>query len=82
MKKMSIIFFSISILITSSMAVESEGSNANEKFSFIKEIYSEFGVQVMNDEMEKVIRSSPCEYSWEYKKFRRLPSGVKDIYKN
>ena len=48
----------------------------------IKEIYSEFGVQVMNDEMEKVIRSSPCEYSWEYKKFRRLPSGVKDIYKN
>ena len=47
-----------------------------------KEIYSESGVQVMNDEMEKVIRTSPSEYSWEYKKFRRLPSGVKDIYKN
>ena len=47
-----------------------------------KEIYSESGVQVMNDEMEKVIRISPSEYSWEYKKFRRLPSGDKDIYKN
>ena len=47
-----------------------------------KEIYSESGVQVMNDEMEKVIRISPCEYSWEYKKFRRLPSVDKDIYKN
>jgi len=47
-----------------------------------KEIYSESGVQVMNDEMEKVIRISPSEYSWEYKKFRRLPLGDKDIYKN
>ena len=47
-----------------------------------KEIYSESGVQVMNDEMEKVIRISPSEYSWEYKKFRRLPSGDQDIYKN
>ena len=47
-----------------------------------KEIYSESGVQVMNDEMEKVIRISPSEYSWEYKKFRRLPLGGKDIYKN
>ena len=47
-----------------------------------KEIYSESGVQVMNDEMEKVIRISPSEYSWEYKKFRRLASGDQDIYKN
>ena len=47
-----------------------------------KEIYSESGVQVMNNEMEKVIRISPSEYSWEYKKFRRLPLGGKDIYKN
>jgi len=47
-----------------------------------KEIYSESGVQVMNDEMEKAIRISPSEYSWEYKKFRRLPLGGKDIYKN
>ena len=36
-----------------------------------KEIYSESGVQVMNDEMESVIRQSPAEYSWEYKKFKR-----------
>ena len=47
-----------------------------------KEIYSEFGVQVMNDEMESVIRQSPAEYSWEYKKFRRLLSVPQDIYKD
>ncbi len=46
-----------------------------------EEIYSKSGVQVMNDEMEKVIREEPCEYSWEYKKFRRLPLGCEDIYK-
>ena len=45
-------------------------------------IYSEFGVQVMNDEMEAVIRQSPAEYSWEYKKFRRLLSSSQDVYKN
>ena len=43
-------------------------------------IYSEFGVQVMNDEMETVIRQSPAEYSWEYKKFRRLLSEPQDVY--
>ena len=47
-----------------------------------KEIYSESGVQVMNDEMESVIRQSPAEYSWEYKKFRRLLSIPQDIYKD
>ena len=47
-----------------------------------KEIYSESGVQVMNDEMESVIRQSPAEYSWEYKKFRRLLSVPQDIYKD
>ena len=41
MKKISIIFFSAFILISSSMAVESGSANVNEKFSFIKEIYSE-----------------------------------------
>ena len=46
------------------------------------EIYSEFGVQIMNDEMEAVIRQSPAEYSWEYKKFRRLLSAPQDVYKN
>ena len=46
------------------------------------DIYSEFGVQVMNDEMEAVIKQSPAEYSWEYKKFRRLLSTAGDIYKN
>ena len=47
-----------------------------------EEIYSESGVQVMNNQMERVIRKSPSEYSWEYKKFRRLPSPLKDIYKD
>ena len=41
MKKNSIIFFSAFIIISSSMAVESEAINVNEKFAFIKEIYSE-----------------------------------------
>ena len=41
MKKISIILFSTFILISSSMAVESEAINVNEKFAFIKEIYSE-----------------------------------------
>ncbi|MBF12674.1 MAG: hypothetical protein CMC63_10945 [Flavobacteriaceae bacterium] len=45
-------------------------------------IYSEFGVQVMNDEMETVIRQSPAEYSWEYKKFRRLLSAPGDVYRD
>ena len=47
-----------------------------------KSIYSESGVQVMNDEMEAVIRQSPAEYSWEYKKFRRLFSAPHDVYKD
>jgi len=47
-----------------------------------KEIYTESGVQAMNLEMEEVIRQSPSEYSWEYKKFRRLPAPLKDIYKD
>jgi KDO2-lipid IV(A) lauroyltransferase len=47
-----------------------------------KEIYTESGVQAMNLEMEEVIRHSPSEYSWEYKKFRRLPAQLKDIYKD
>ena len=45
-------------------------------------IYSEFGVQVMNDEMEAAIRQSPAEYSWEYKKFRRLLLTPRDVYKD
>ena len=57
--------------------------NIGHVMNFIKpskNIYSEFGVQVMNDEMEAVIRQSPAEYSWEYKKFRRLLSAPQDVY--
>ena len=46
------------------------------------DIYLESGVQVMNNEMELVIKQSPAEYSWEYKKFRRLRSKPKDLYKD
>ena len=35
----------------------------------------------MNAEMEHEIKKSPAEYSWEYKKFRRLSQEPKDIYK-
>ena len=41
MKKISIVFFSAFILISSSMAVESVVQNVNDKFAFIKEIYAE-----------------------------------------
>ena len=40
------------------------------------------GVDVMNEEMEREIKKSPTEYSWEYKKFRRLLSVPQDIYKD
>ena len=45
-------------------------------------IYSSIGVDVMNKEMEQVIKKMPAEYSWEYKKFRKLSSEPKDIYKS
>tara|TARA_Y100001970_G_scaffold47716_1_gene60356 strand:+ start:755 stop:1618 length:864 start_codon:yes stop_codon:yes gene_type:complete len=46
------------------------------------EIYEKNGVDVMNKEMEDQIKKSPREYSWEYKKFRKLSGDIKDIYKN
>ena len=46
------------------------------------EIYEKNGVDVMNKEMEDEIRKSPSEYSWEYKKFRKLSGDIRDIYKN
>ena len=46
-----------------------------------KEIYNNNGVDVMNVEMENEIKKSPTEYSWEYKKFRKLSKEPKDIYK-
>tara|TARA_Y100000768_G_scaffold24556_4_gene16556 strand:+ start:8436 stop:9296 length:861 start_codon:yes stop_codon:yes gene_type:complete len=45
-----------------------------------KEIYEKNGVHVMNKEMEDEIKKSPSEYSWEYKKFRKLSGTMKDIY--
>jgi KDO2-lipid IV(A) lauroyltransferase len=45
-------------------------------------IYGESGVDIMNREMEKEILKRPEEYSWEYKKFRKLSKEPKDIYKN
>ena len=47
-----------------------------------KEIYSDNGVDVMNREMETEIRKCPKEYSWEYKKFRKLSQEPRDIYKD
>jgi len=44
-------------------------------------IYKENGVDVMNKEMESEIRKSPKEYSWEYKKFRKLSDKSVDVYK-
>jgi KDO2-lipid IV(A) lauroyltransferase len=47
-----------------------------------KDIYSDNGVDIMNADMENEIKKSPAEYSWEYKKFRRLSQEPKDIYKS
>ena len=46
-----------------------------------KKIYTNNGVDIMNLEMENEIKKSPEEYSWEYKKFRKLSQEPKDIYK-
>ena len=45
------------------------------------DIYTNNGVDVMNEEMENAILKSPTEYSWEYKKFRKLSKEPRDIYK-
>ncbi|MBD63121.1 MAG: hypothetical protein CMD68_03465 [Gammaproteobacteria bacterium] len=51
--------------------------------NFNNGIYSDAGVDIMNKTIEEEIRKSPLEYSWEYKKFRKLSSKQKkDIYKN
>jgi lauroyl/myristoyl acyltransferase len=47
-----------------------------------EEIYLENGIDIMNKEMEMEIRRSPAEYSWEYKKFRKLSKDPKNIYKS
>jgi len=45
-------------------------------------IYSKNGIDIMNKEMEEEIKKSPKQYSWEYKKFRKLSKEPRDIYKN
>ena len=45
------------------------------------DIYTNNGVDVMNEEMENAILKSPTEYSWEYKKFRKLSKEPRDVYK-
>jgi len=45
------------------------------------DIYTNNGVDVMNKEMENEILKSPTEYSWEYKKFRKLSKEPRDVYK-
>ena len=47
-----------------------------------KEIYNDNGVDIMNLEMETEVRKCPKEYSWEYKKFRKLSQEPRDIYKD
>jgi lauroyl/myristoyl acyltransferase len=46
------------------------------------DIYKINGVDVMHEEMENAINKSPAEYSWEYKKFRKLAQAPSDIYKD
>ena len=60
-------------------------SNIGHIINFKKpdmEIYEKNGVDVMNKEIEDEIKKSPSEYSWEYKKFRKLSGEARDVYKN
>ena len=66
------------------MSYISYDKNIGYIMNFIKphhKIYSSIGVDVMNKEMEQVIKKMPAEYSWEYKKYRRPYQGDKDPYK-
>ena len=67
------------------MASLSYDSNIGHVVTFKKpdaKIYGDLGVDIMNHEMETEILKRPEEYSWEYKKFRKLSSKPKDIYKD
>jgi KDO2-lipid IV(A) lauroyltransferase len=67
------------------MASLSYDSNIGHVVTFKKpdaKIYGDLGVDIMNHEMETEILKRPEEYSWEYKKFRKLSSEPKDIYKD
>jgi len=59
-------------------------NNLGHTISFIKpddRIATDEGVHFMNKAMEQAILKKPEEYSWEYKKYRKLSSDTKDIYK-
>lgn len=48
-------------------------------------IYSESveaSVAAMNEAIERLVRSDPAQYQWEYKRFKRPPPGVPDPYKS
>ncbi len=41
----------------------------------------ETSVAAMNAAIETLVRQDPAQYQWEYKRFRRQPPGVADIYR-
>jgi Kdo2-lipid IVA lauroyltransferase/acyltransferase len=43
---------------------------------------TEAAVRAMNRELERLIRSSPCQYLWSYKRFRYRPPGLKNPYRH
>ena len=57
MKKYSIIFRFMFVLISSLMADESEAKNVNEKFAFIKEIYSDSWALIIGINKYKYVQS-------------------------
>lgn len=42
---------------------------------------AEESVAAMNDAIEKLVRKDPAQYQWEYKRFKKPPEGVADLYK-
>ena len=57
MKKYSIIISSVYILFSSAMSVESETMNVNEKFAFIKEIYTDSWALIIGINEYKHVKS-------------------------
>lgn len=43
---------------------------------------TEAAVRAMNRELERLIRSSPRQYLWSYKRFRYRPPGLKNPYRH
>ncbi len=45
-----------------------------------EEIYGDHSVGYMNQQVEQLIRQTPSQYMWSYKRFKSRPEGEKGVY--